>query len=302
MGVITALLILVTIALGVLRNFPNSADEYCYLYQARTMAEGRLWNDPHPLEPFFTFNYIQARDGKLFGVFPPGWPLVLAATTLLNVPSWLVNPALGVASLFVLFLIGRRMYDESTALIAIATTFISGFFLFNAASYFSHTFCGLLILVGVYCSHRFLSEGRGWQIMLAGAVFAAALLTRYYSAFLSVLPLVAWVVVRARRRGALVLWGLLGALPFAGFLLFYDQQLTGHPFQLSLSGVELASARWLAPGFPGRAVDITLCSSSVSCCGRRRACSSSTPWPCGRTSRPGGSRRLPCRSASRSSA
>ena len=32
---------LITVGIAVLQDFPNSGDEYAYLYQAATMAEGR---------------------------------------------------------------------------------------------------------------------------------------------------------------------------------------------------------------------------------------------------------------------
>src|SRR3954467_12464617 len=61
----------------VLNRFPNSGDEYVYLYQADTMARGRVGN-PAPAEPdAFRFNYIARRDNRLYGTFPPGWPLAL---------------------------------------------------------------------------------------------------------------------------------------------------------------------------------------------------------------------------------
>ena len=41
-------LVLVAINQFVLMDFPNSGDEYAYLYQAETMAAGRLWNQPPP--------------------------------------------------------------------------------------------------------------------------------------------------------------------------------------------------------------------------------------------------------------
>src|SRR5262249_17464423 len=48
----------------VLRAFPNSADEYGYIYGAETLLAGRLWN-PLPLHhEFFSFLHIFEKDGK----------------------------------------------------------------------------------------------------------------------------------------------------------------------------------------------------------------------------------------------
>ncbi len=42
-------------ALFVLQGFPNSADEYAYIFQAETFLQKRLWNEPHPAKEFFSF-------------------------------------------------------------------------------------------------------------------------------------------------------------------------------------------------------------------------------------------------------
>ena len=72
------LIALVGINQAILLDFPNSGDEYVYLYQARTLAAGRLWN-PAPSPPeIFAFNYIVQEPGRAFSSFPFGWPLMLA--------------------------------------------------------------------------------------------------------------------------------------------------------------------------------------------------------------------------------
>lgn len=81
-----AVLVLIVVSINqfVLRDFPNSGDEYVYLYQAQTLSHGRVWNDP-PNEPqSFAFNYIVYSGKRAFGSFPVGWPLVLAGA------SWVV--------------------------------------------------------------------------------------------------------------------------------------------------------------------------------------------------------------------
>ena len=51
---------------SVLQEFPNSADEYAYVFQADTFGAGRLWNPTlaRPLQEFFQFNHVAQRDGK----------------------------------------------------------------------------------------------------------------------------------------------------------------------------------------------------------------------------------------------
>ncbi len=60
--------------------------------------------------------HVIERNGHLFGVFPPGWPLVIAGAMLLQIPAWLLNPLLS-AGLFVLTfrLAARVTEDQATA-------------------------------------------------------------------------------------------------------------------------------------------------------------------------------------------
>jgi hypothetical protein len=91
--------ILAAIHQFVLLDFPNSGDEYVYLYQARTMAAGRLWNSPIEPPAVFAFNYIVQEPGRVFGSFPIGWPLALAAVIRMGLPAWMLSPVLGALTL-----------------------------------------------------------------------------------------------------------------------------------------------------------------------------------------------------------
>jgi len=72
-------------ALVTLRDFPNSADEYSYLISAQLFSEGRLWvPSPEPRE-FFNFFHV-INDGRYYGKYSPGWPLILSLGVLLNTP------------------------------------------------------------------------------------------------------------------------------------------------------------------------------------------------------------------------
>src|SRR5687767_356752 len=51
-------LVSLMVAYYTLGLFPNSSDEYVYLYQARMLSEGKLWESTHDLPDFFFFNNI----------------------------------------------------------------------------------------------------------------------------------------------------------------------------------------------------------------------------------------------------
>ena len=140
--------VLAWIATGVLLRFPNSGDEYCYLLQARLWLDGRAWYAEHPLQPFFDFLHIRVLDGRVFSVFPPGWPAVIFAAALAGIPAWLVNPILGALTVIVFFAVARRWYEPRVVLTAIVAMLLSAFFLLNSASYYAHTFT-LLVIAGL---------------------------------------------------------------------------------------------------------------------------------------------------------
>jgi hypothetical protein len=227
---IVALLILVIYAFYILQNFPNSADEYSYVFQAETFSEGRLWNTVHPEQEFFDFIHIASKEGKWVGRFPPGWPILLTTGFLLNIPLWLINPMLGVLSIWVLFMIVSHLHGRKAAVMSILLYASSSFFILNSASYFSHTSCCLFILLFVLFELKYLKSNMPLLALLAGAAIGYAFIIRYYTAFLCGLPFGLYLLMYKRERIIPALaWTLVGALPFFLFILYYNYQITGDP-------------------------------------------------------------------------
>jgi hypothetical protein len=247
---------LAAIGVIVLQDFPNSGDEYCYLYEAETFAQGRTWNAAHPLQEFFETTWVRQIDGRVFSIFPPGWPAVLASARAAHVPLWLVNPVLGCLSLVLLFILGRRLYDERTALVAVTATFASSFFLFNGGSYFSHTFCSVQVLALAYFGTRAMDERRAGFAALAGAVAGAALLTRNYTMLWCGLPFALALLGKGRFGWKSLLVAAAGGVPFVLIYLAYNASTTGHPFVTGLSGTFGQFDQQFFPnGWIGRALE-----------------------------------------------
>ncbi|MFH1680896.1 MAG: glycosyltransferase family 39 protein [Candidatus Eisenbacteria bacterium] len=214
----------------VLERFPNSADEYVCLFQAETLREGRLSNPVPPVGESFRFMHTVMKDGKWVGQYTPGWPALLAAAGLFRVPAWLVNPILGALSLYVLFLLGRRLFGENAALLTAIAVLCSPFFVFNAASYFSHVSALLFVLLLHHHGLLFLDTGRSRYAALAGAWMGIALLIRPYTAVLAAVPVLLLILVpRSRERLLGGAWLAAGAAPFVLFLLVYNGRITGDP-------------------------------------------------------------------------
>lgn len=239
----------------VLLDFPNSGDEYVYLFQAATLSGGRLWHVPADAASsgIFTTSYVAIETGRMFGTFPFGWPLALALAITAGVPVWLVNPLLGAGTLGLVWLLGTRLYGPRIGVIAAAVVAVSPFFAFNAASYFSHTFCGALLLAAAGVAAR--DDRRPWWVPVSiGALVGWAVLARYLSGVVGAVPVVWWLLrpgVSRPRSAALV---ALGGLPWVVALMAYDTAFTGSPWRLTTTPLTLSL--WFADGVLLRGADI----------------------------------------------
>lgn len=217
-----------------LKGFPNSGDEYAYLISAQLFAEGRL-SVPSP-EPrqFFDVHHV-INDGRFYGRYPPGWPLLLAAGVAAGAP-WLVNPILGALALLVLHRLALRSFSRPAANAALLATAANPFLVLNSASYFSHPACLLAIAVATAAVLRCAeAPERRAPYLAMGAALGAAFLIRPFTAVVLGAVCVGWLLgsaVVARRLGsaakglAIALGPLL--LGVAAFLA-YDALQTGNP-------------------------------------------------------------------------
>lgn len=226
-------LLIAAFAYFVLMRFPNSADEYAYIFQAMTFRAGHLWNDTHSLQEFFNFFHIFAQEGKWVSRFPPGFPIVLALADLLNIPLWLVNPILSSLVLWIFFIFTKKIHGVTVATFATLSLMFSSFFIMNGASFFSHILALLFILLFYYHSVSFSATGRWRYAVLAGIWIGFAFITRPYSAILVAIPLALFFLFRQPNRTIIgTLFVILGAIPFLTFLFYYNYEITGDPFTM----------------------------------------------------------------------
>jgi hypothetical protein len=245
-------------ATGVLLRFPNSGDEYCYLLQARLWLDGRAWYAEHPLQPFFDFLHVRVIDGRVFSVFPPGWPAVIYAAALASIPAWLVNPILGALTVPVFFAVARRWYAPRAVLMAIVATLLSAFFLLNSASYYAHTFTLLVTLVFAAAALGG-SDGNSFTLgLVAGASFGAAFAARFFTALMCGLPFGVYHLRRNVRHWRFALGFAAGAAPILAAFLWHNHELMGRWGALPMSGFEAYSSRWFPPTLLTRGTDLML--------------------------------------------
>ncbi len=246
-------LALVAINQIVLLDFPNSGDEYVYLYQAQTMAAGRLWNAAPPSPDIFAMNYLVQEPGRAFGSFPPGWPLALALALVLHVPVWLVNPLLGTLTVGLMWALGARLYGPRAGVLAAGLVMVSPFFLFNAASYFSHPLCGALLLAAAWLASRD-DRTPAWVPLAVGALIGWAVLARYFTGVVCAIPIVLWLLRPGVAHVRTLVLVALGGLPWVVALMAYNSALSGNPWTLTTT--PLTVSLWFADGFVLRGADI----------------------------------------------
>lgn len=219
-------------ALGTLEEFPNSGDEYAYLLSARLFSERRL-SAPSPEPRAFFDTSCVVNNGTYYGKYPPGWPALLTLGVWAGVP-WAVNPILGMLTLAAVYFFARNLFSQAAANAAMAFTLLNPYFIFNSASYFSHTSCLLAATVGAW----FLLRPRPgfWASLGFGACAGFIFLTRPFTAILVFVPLVAYALAEFWKRGdwkGFQVWGwgaVWGFAPFFTAFLLYDAAQTGNPF------------------------------------------------------------------------
>jgi hypothetical protein len=253
-----AFVLTAVVADQVLLRFPNSGDEYCYVFQARAWLDGRAWYPAHPLQPFFDVGHVRVLDGRAFSVFPPGWPAVLYAAALAGVPAWIVNPILAAVCVGLLFGVGRRWYDGRVALVATAAMTASAFFLLNGASFFAHTFTLATLLIFAAAALRGAErDGFGWGLV-AGAAFGAAFAARFFTALMCGLPFGAHYLRHGWRHWRFAAGFLSASLPIAGLFFWHNATLMGQWGVLPMNGFEYYDVRWFPANLLSKGTELML--------------------------------------------
>ena len=206
-----------------------------------------------PSPEIFATNYVIQEPGRTFGSFPPGWPLALALALMLHVPAWLLNPLLGTLTAGLLWALGTRLYGPRAGVLAAVLVLVSPFFLFNAASYFSHTFCGALLLAAAWLAAR---DDRApvWVPVAVGALIGWAVLARYFTGVVCAIPIVLWLLRPGVARVRALALVALGGLPWVLVLMAYNTALSGNPWTLTTT--PLTVSLWFREGFILRGADI----------------------------------------------
>jgi 4-amino-4-deoxy-L-arabinose transferase-like glycosyltransferase len=213
----------------------GTPDEATYVFQSRMLAGGHLYAPAPAHHEFFQFRFCLQQGGRWFGIFPPGWPAVLALGIWLGAPH-LVNPVLGALLVLLAYLLAREVAPGRPLvwrLVAVLGA-CSIARMSQTATLMSHPLgavCTTTALLGGLLAVR---TGHGRWLLLVGACLGLQANTRLLNAFALGVPclwlvlLFAWRHRTTPRRVALALGGLTLVVGlFAGVQLAYNHALTG---------------------------------------------------------------------------
>lgn len=226
-------LALILINRFVLHSFMNSGDEHSCYFLAECIRLGKLWVAPHLLHEFFEVVHIGNRDGKWFSVYPPGWPAIWALAKTVGACD-LINPLMGTIATGIFYVIGKRLYGAGPSLLGIVFLATSPFYLFNNASYLSHTTCLLMIALFLFAYLNWLDKkGLLWSILVALAL-GYGLGTRYLTMAAIGAPVLTFELFELLRKKkawhASYLWFGIILTGMIGLNLYYNYLISGNPF------------------------------------------------------------------------
>jgi hypothetical protein len=218
----------ILIAWLVFERVPHVPDEVAYWFQAKYFSTGHLYLPPPPDLAAFELPHTIVDDGKWYGIFPPGWPAVLAIGMVLGAP-WTINPLLGAATIVLLHRLAVSLYSRRVADIAVILVAASPMFLLMSAGLMSHPLSlvlGLLAVLG--WRHAVEDRSGGWAVA-GGVALGGLVLTRPMEGAVLTVVLTAWSVAGLARRGARlqVAAFLMVAVAVGALTLPYNAVLTG---------------------------------------------------------------------------
>jgi hypothetical protein len=225
---------------GLLRDTPLSIDAAVYLMQARAMSHGHFgMQAPVPMQAFSGHFLSEGPDGRLYGVFPPGWPLAIVPFVWAGIPM-LVGPV--IAALLVVAqaalgrVVARASGDEAGGEAATRVSLLLGLpsiaRALETGDLLSHALVGLLAATAMAqtLSVQVSPDTRGgrhrWAALAVGGCVGWATASRLLDGLL-LAGAVGGLLVWTQGGWKMALWVAAGAVPFVVFLAIEQWCATG---------------------------------------------------------------------------
>lgn len=139
-------------------NRPSNSDEFSYLFQAKIIGEGKLFEISPPLtNPFQATHLIN--NGHWFSKYPIGWPALMAMGGLIGNYHLFADLSLGIF-LVIFCLTAKELFDRSASHTGLLFLICSPYLFFNAASYQPHMVDLCILSFSFLMFINFLKHGR----------------------------------------------------------------------------------------------------------------------------------------------
>ena len=197
---IAGFLIPLVLRLRVLHGAPLTDDESAYRFGAELIASGRLWVASPPLKIFFDQNFM-VNDGRLYPVYFPGWPALLAFGALVHAPE-LVNPVLSALTLPALLRVFRHVAGSTWARAGVVLVLSAPFLQIAAATELSHTSCFFALAWATAMCQRTREPDATWRVhaAFAGSLALAFCIRPQSSAAMGVPLVIVWLAALRSQR------------------------------------------------------------------------------------------------------
>lgn len=203
LALILAAAILIRIAVAFLMGdqvtvLPGIQDQVSYDALAHSLLDGRGYSFTKNWYPFTPPNTPTAHWSFLYPLYLAG---IYAVTGYHPLIARLVQGALGGAlTCLLVYLIGRRVADEATGLVAAALAALYGYFIYYNAALMTETFSIVLVLLALYLSLELKEDPTAIRWVGLGLSLGLAALLRQ-TVLLFVPFLLLWLFMELRTRG-----------------------------------------------------------------------------------------------------
>lgn len=218
-----------------LRGGPRAPDAPAYFVQGRALAHGHLaWPAGGPMASFHGVNLLARLPDSLAGIFPPGFPIILASGFLVGAPM-VVGPvlaaALAVTTWWLTLELGRSCGEapartEACSRAAAGLSVLCAALRYHTADASPHGAAALAIAIAFAAALRSHRTGDPRFFAASGCALGALAAVQPWSTLAvgTVVALLAW---RSADRGR-ALVRLMAAVPGLVLLLAANRAATGH--------------------------------------------------------------------------
>jgi hypothetical protein len=167
-----------------LRGGPRIIDATSYFLEGRALAHGQFaWAVPSPTASFRGRFLLFHDPASVAVIFPPGYPLLLAAGFLVGAPM-VIGPVIAAALVVATFIVTRELYGpddpraDGVAMLASAFSIVCAALRYHTADTMAHGASALGITIALACALRGRRASSVAYFLLAGLAVGGVIATR----------------------------------------------------------------------------------------------------------------------------